>query len=106
MYKLLFSLAIVLLTSCNNTADTAADTTNNADTTTTTATKSYTWDSEDEKEYLAQCVETAKANVNDTTAYARCKCVLDQLKQVYPSMDSAFANLDSAAAVRYAANCK
>lgn len=105
MYKLFLSLAFFLAISCNNAPDTAADTTKNADTT-ATAPKSYTWNSEDEKEYLAQCVETAKGNVNDTTAYARCKCVLDQLKQVYPNMDSAFANLDSAAAVRYAANCQ
>jgi hypothetical protein len=105
MYKLFLSLAFFLVISCNSASDTAADTTKNADTT-AAAPKSYTWDSQDEKEYLAQCVETAKANVNDTTAYARCKCVLDQLKQVYPSMDSAFANLDSAAAVRYAANCQ
>jgi hypothetical protein len=105
MYKLFLFLAFFLAISCNNTPDTAADTTKNADTT-ATAPKSYTWNSEDEKEYLAQCVETAKGNVNDTTAYARCKCVLDQLKQVYPNMDSAFANVDSAAAVRYAANCQ
>ena len=105
MYKLFLSLAFFFAISCNNASDTAAEATKNADTA-TTATKSYTWDSEDEKEYLAQCVETAKANVNDTAAYARCKCVLDQLKQVYPNMDSAYANLDSAAAVRYAANCQ
>ena len=105
MFKLFLCLAFFLAISCNNSTDTAADTAKNADTT-AAAPKSYTWASEDEKEYLAQCVATAKGNLNDTTAYARCKCVLDQLKQVYPNMDSAFANLDSAAVIRYAANCQ
>lgn len=103
MFKLFLFLAVFFATSCNNAPD-VTEASGNADS--TTATKSYTWDSEDEKEYLAQCVETAKGNVNDTTAYARCKCVLDQLKRVYPSMDSAYAHLDSAAAVKYAENCK
>ena len=105
MYKLFLSLSLFLVIACNNASDTTADTTKKSDTTASTP-KSYTWATEDEKEYLAQCVETAKGNINDTAAYARCKCVLDQLKQVYPNMDSAFANLDSAAAVRYAANCQ
>ena len=72
----------------------------------TAAAKSFTWNSEDEKEFLAQCVESAKANINDTTAYAHCKCVLEQLKQVYPNMDSVAAVMDTAMAKKYAANCK
>lgn len=105
MFKLCVFLAFFLAISCNNAPDTA-EAAKNSDT--TTATKTYTWDSEDEKEYLAQCVETAKANVNDTAAYARCKCVLDQLKQVYPNMDSAYSVMvrDSTIAVKYAANCQ
>ena len=104
MFKLFLSFAFFLLISCNNSNDTAeTQATKNTD---TTATKSYTWDSNDEKEFLAQCVETAKGNVNDTAAYAHCKCVLDQLKQVYPNMDSVAAVMDTAMAATYAANCR
>lgn len=104
MSKLFLSFVFFLLLSCNNSNNTAeTEAMKNAD---TVATKTYTWDSNDEKEFLAQCVETAKGNVNDTAAYAHCKCVLDQLKQVYPNMDSVAAVMDTAMAAKYAANCK
>jgi hypothetical protein len=101
MLKLFLPLAMFLIVACNNSKNSPA-----ASGSDTTAAKSFTWNSEDEKEFLAQCVESAKANINDTTAYAHCKCVLDQLKQVYPNMDSVAAVMDTAMARKYAANCK
>jgi hypothetical protein len=104
MFKLILSLAVFLILSCNNSKDSSAVEAMKAGD--STVAKSYTWNSEDEKEFLAQCVESAKANINDTTAYAHCKCVLEQLKQVYPNMDSVAAVIDTAMAKKYAANCK
>jgi hypothetical protein len=104
MFKLFLPLAIFVIVACNNSKNSpAAGDVKGSDTTTA---KSFTWNSEDEKEFLAQCVESAKGNINDTTAYAHCKCVLEQLKQVYPNMDSVAAVMDTAMAKKYAANCK
>ena len=103
MFKLVLLLAIFLIAACNNSKNSpAAGDLKGSDTTA----KSFSWNSEDEKEFLAQCVESAKGNVNDTTAYAHCKCVLEQLKQVYPNMDSVAAVMDTAMAKKYASNCK
>ena len=101
MFKLFLPLAILFIVACNNSKKSPDS--KGSD---TTGAKSFTWNSEDEKEFLAQCVESAKANINDTTAYAHCKCVLEQLKQVYPNMDSVAAVMDTAMAKKYAANCK
>ena len=52
-------------------------------------------------------MDNAKTGVSDTAAYAHCKCVLDQLKQVFPNMDSASAIImDTARAAAYVAKCK
>ncbi len=104
MIKLFLSLTILLLLACNNSNTPSTDaTTPGSD----SVTKSYTWTNEEEKEFLAGCVDNAKANVSDTTAYAYCKCVLDQLKQAFPSMDSASAIImDTTKAAAYVAKCK
>ncbi len=104
MIKLFLSLAIFLILACNNSKAPSADTTTGTD---SAAAKSYTWTNEEEKEFLAGCVDNAKANVSDTTAYAYCKCVLDQLKQAFPNMDSASAIImDTTKAAAYVAKCK
>ena len=103
MFKLFFSVIIILIVSCNNSKDASpASATENTD-----GTKSkFTWSNQDEKEFLADCVNNAKVRVSDTSAYAHCKCVMQQLEQVFPTMDSAAAVLDTAMASKYAANCK
>ena len=104
MIKLFSSLAIFLILACNNSKAPSADT---AETATDSSAKSYKWTDEEEKEFLAGCVDNAKTSVSDTTAYAHCKCVLDQLKQVFPSMDSASAIImDTTKAAAYVAKCK
>ena len=65
------------------------------------------WPKEEENEFLADCVEKAMANLPEDSAYMRCNCVLKQLKQQYPSLDSAStALLDTARAAALAANCR
>lgn len=105
MIKLFFTAIIFLFVACNNsntpTADTATAGSDSA------LAKSYTWTNEEEKDFLAGCVDNAKANVSDTAAYAYCKCVLDQLKQVFPNMDSASAIImDTTKAAAYVAKCE
>ena len=56
---------------------------------------------------MADCVANAEARLNDTAAFAYCKCVLEQLKHVYPNLDSAAAIIiDSARAAAYVEKCK
>lgn len=105
MSKLLLSFLIIIVVSCNTKSN---NNTNSADSLTAAGaqTKSYTWTDSDEKEFLAACVQSAKANLNDTAAFKQCNCVLKQLKQNFPTLDSANNSADSAQLVAFAANCK
>ena len=105
MIKLFLSLTLFLIIACNNSkAPSADDTTTGTD---SAVAKSYKWTDQEEKEFLAGCVDNAKANVSDTTAYAYCKCVLDQLKLAFPNLDSASAIImDTTKAAAYVAKCK
>lgn len=107
MFRLCLSLLILLAAiACNTQSDKAADN-NDSSKNAVAATKSFTWSDEDEKEFLAGCVENAKVNLSDTAAYAQCKCVLEQLKKTFPTMDSAANALsDSATAAAYVSKCK
>jgi hypothetical protein len=106
MFKLCLSLLILTAIACNTQSDKASDTTDSAKNA-VAATKSFTWSDEDEKEFLAGCVENAKANLSDTAAYAQCHCVLEQLKKTFPTMDSAANALsDSATAAAYVSKCR
>ena len=105
MIKLFLSLTLLLIIACNNSKAPSADnTTTDAD---SAVAKSYKWTDQEEKEFLAGCVDNAKANVSDTTAYAYCKCVLDQLKLAFPNLDSASSIImDTTKAAAYVAKCK
>ena len=105
MFKLYFSLLIIALVACNNNSDNKAASSDSSATTTTNGVKSYTWADEDEKEFLAGCVESAKSKLNDTAAFKQCNCVLRELKQHYPSLDSV-STADSTQLVGYADKCK
>jgi hypothetical protein len=67
----------------------------------TTNAKSYTWPIEEENEFMSGCVDSAKIKIGEPAAYAQCKCILEQLKSGYPSMDSAAPALMD---VKYVAN--
>ena len=67
----------------------------------------YTWPEEDEKEFLAVCIENTGEKMNEAASFANCKCVLDQLKRSFPNMDSAATVLmDTTRAAEFAARCK
>ena len=69
--------------------------------------KSFSWTQEDERDFLAGCVDNAKAKLGDTLAFAQCNCVLGKLKESFPSLDSASAVLmDSTKAAAFANKCK
>ena len=105
MIKLFLSLAVLIILACNSSTTPSADGTKPG--TDSAVTKAYTWTDEEEKEFLAGCVDNAKTSLSDTAAYAHCKCVLDQLKQAFPNMDSASAIImDTAKAAAYVAKCK
>lgn len=71
------------------------------------ASHSYTWTEAEEKEFLSGCVDSAKLKLGEAAAYARCKCILGQLKQAYPNMDSAApALMDVKKVAAMAAQCK
>ena len=102
MFKLFLSLVFISIVACNpkSKSTPAAATSDSAATT-------YTWNNDDEKEFLAGCVENAKTNLGDTAAYKQCYCVLKQLKQKYANLDSAANHLtDSTQVAAYTANCK
>ncbi len=105
MIKILFIFIFVALTACNNeTSDSATQNGIAADTVTK---KSFKWAEDEEKDFLAGCVDNAKAQLGDTAAYSYCHCILMQVQQTYPNMDSASAVLmDSTAVMQYAKNCK
>jgi hypothetical protein len=106
MFKLYFLLLIVFIVACKANSNNTNDSVDSTAITTNTG-KSFTWADEDEKEFLAGCVENAKAKLSDTAAYAQCKCVLEQLKKVFPTMDSAANALtDSTTAALYINKCK
>jgi hypothetical protein len=104
MFKSYLALLLIVIAACNTNSNNSAT----VDSTKVAAPgKSFTWSDEDEKEFLADCVQNAKASRSDTTAYAQCKCVLDQLKQNFPSLDSADNALaDSSKAAVYVSKCK
>ena len=104
MTKLFLSLALFITLACNNSKAPSADAGPGTD---SAVAKSYEWTDEEEKEFLAGCVDNARTSVSDTAAYAHCKCVLDQLKLTFPNMDSASAIImDTTKAALFVAKCK
>jgi hypothetical protein len=102
MFKLFLSLVFISIIACNTKSKTTP-----AAATSDSAASAYTWNNDDEKEFLAGCVENARTNLGDTAAYKQCNCVLRQLKQKYPNLDSAANHLtDSTEVAAYTANCK
>ncbi|HEX6334622.1 MAG TPA: hypothetical protein VFZ78_10380 [Flavisolibacter sp.] len=103
---LLISLCLLPFACKENT--TAADT--KSDTTVTTAAATapaFTWTPEDENLFLADCVENAKVSLAEDSAFMYCKCVLNQLRQKFPTYDSANAVLsDTARAAEFVKPCR
>lgn len=105
MFKLYLAFLLIAIVACNTNSNNNA--TSDSTKVSKASGKAFIWSDEDEKEFLADCVQNAKAGRSDTAAYAQCKCVLDQLKQNFPSLDSADVALaDSSKAAVYVNKCK
>ena len=59
-------------------------------------TETNKWSKEDEALFTAGCIGTAKGEVGQVKAESYCECMLNQLEQRFPNMDSSMNNpLDS-----------
>ena len=106
MFKLLPAFFILAMTACNSGPQSVSskDNTQNVN---TSAAKVYSWPAGEEKEFLSGCVDSAKLKLGEAAAFAQCKCMLNQLKQNFPNMDSAApALMDVKRVAEMAAKCK
>jgi hypothetical protein len=107
MLKIFALLLLVITAACNNNENAAAENNGITADTAKAAKPSFQWAAEEEHEFMAGCVDNAKGKLGDTAAYSYCHCILAQVKQTYPNMDSASAILmDTSAVIQYAKNCK
>jgi hypothetical protein len=88
MKKLLFFSCAVFVLACNNqsaTGESGKDTAARSASPTVMTHLS----AESEMEILEGCIDNAKASkLDETKAYALCRCVLRQVQEKYPSADS------------------
>ena len=106
MYKLLSLFVMMAFIACNN-ADTNTAAKDSLPTIDTPQVHYFTWTKQEEGEFLSGCVDSAKVKLGETAAYRYCNCVLRQLRQKFPSMDSAATMLiDGNKAEEYAKLCK
>ena len=104
MSKLLIVFLFIFLACNNGSSDTPVSAEAPPD---TVQKKLHTWPADEEKDFMAGCVDNAKGRLGDTASYRYCKCILEQVKETYPSIDSASSVLlDSTKVVAYAQNCK
>jgi len=106
MFKAILAFFVLAIAACNSGPQSASskDSTRNES---TSAAKVYAWPADEEKEFLSGCVDSAKVKLGEAAAYAQCKCMLNQLKQNYPNMDSAApALMDVKRVAEMAARCK
>ncbi|HWJ91627.1 MAG TPA: hypothetical protein VNR87_10985 [Flavisolibacter sp.] len=69
--------------------------------------KAFSWSQEDEREFLSDCIDHAKDKHGEDTAYIYCNCVLRQVKEDFPNLDSASAILvDTVQAAKYTEACR
>ena len=92
------------MAACNTTPESASgkkDSSNNS------SAKGYTWSENEEGEFLSGCVDSAKVKMTEAAAFSQCKCILNQLKQTFPNMDSAApALMDVKRVAAYVEKCK
>jgi len=103
MQKFILILACSFCFACNNSSSDASQSTSDSVRTKT----SFTWTREDERQFLSDCIDHAKDTHGEDTAYIYCNCVLRQVKEDYPNLDSASAILvDSVQAAKYTDKCQ
>jgi hypothetical protein len=85
MFRIILAVVLVTIVSCNTGPESGKKNSQKD----SSAVKGYNWSSEEENEFLSGCVDSAKVKMDEAAAFAQCKCILTQLKQNYPNMDSA-----------------
>ena len=92
---------ITFLFACNNDSSSSSANKDSAN-----SGKGFVWTTEDDNEFLADCIEEAKANFNygEDTAYIRCNCALKQLKTKYQNYDSVEVALNDTSRAKDAVN--
>lgn len=105
MYRYFILLATVIVLACNSKQSSAETKVKGADSSMVSA--GAVWPKEDENEFLSGCIESLKGKLPEDSAFIQCNCVLKQLKQKFPNMDSASSFLmDTVKAAAIAANCR
>jgi hypothetical protein len=103
MQKIIFLLIAAICFACNNSSSE-----NQQGKSDSVRTKTgFSWTKEDEHEFLSDCIDHAKGSHGEDTAYIYCNCVLRQVKEDFPNLDSASAILvDSVQASKYTSACE
>ena len=99
MKSILFIATVFLFFACKNN-NSGSGTMQSTDSAKAVASPDLT--KEEEAEFMSNCVEVAKARLNgdEKKAYASCNCMLNQIKEKYPNLDSAQAMLQDSVQVR------
>jgi hypothetical protein len=101
----IFLILVLFLAACNNSNNTSTEKTTTGDT--TVSASSAKWSEQDENDFLRDCVDNAKTKLGEEKSYTYCNCVLKQIRQKFPNLDSASAYLDdSTKAAEFTVNCK
>ncbi|MGZ5189723.1 MAG: hypothetical protein ACXWCZ_01820 [Flavisolibacter sp.] len=101
LFSIILLTGLLFLFACNN--DSASSSANKDS---ANASKGFVWTTEDDNEFLADCIEEAKANFNygEDTAFIRCNCALKQLKTTYQNYDSVEVALNDTSRAQEAVN--
>lgn len=105
MKPIVVFFALLFTVACKNNTSTTANSLQLSD----SAKANPNWSNEGEGEFINNCVTGAKTRYNndEKQAYKYCNCILNQIKQKYPNLDSASALLnDTAQMVKLQNNCK
>ncbi len=102
MFRIFACMIVLAIAACNTTPESSGKKTQS-----NRSVKGYTWSQDEEGEFLSGCVDSAKVRMTEAAAFAQCKCILTQIKQIYPNMDSAApALMDVKKVAEFAKNCK
>ena len=99
MIRYIVLLLLVAVTACNSKKTNPAG---------PASTKDTSWTA-DELDFIDGCVANAAESIGEEKAFILCKCILLQVKNENPSLDSSFLvrlSSDTAKVARLAKNCK
>jgi hypothetical protein len=103
MFKIILAAVIFTFAACNTTPGSGKKNSQKD----SSAVTGYKWSADEENEFLSGCVDSAKTKMGEAAAFAQCKCILNQLKQNFPNMDSAApALMDVKRVAAFVEKCK